>query len=527
MTLVDHFAASRYYKQDIRWLAAAISILLSLLVMSHHQPINPDGILYIHAAQAYLAGGIHAAMQIYPRPFLSILMATLSQVAHLPLLVSGLIISSAFMVLLVVSFISLIKTLGGDHRLQWLAALVILINHHLNVYRDNVMRDYGYYALAILAMIFLIRFLRDYRWRDAIAWTLIILLATLFRIEGIAFAFAGPAILLLKPKLSFIKKIGYCLRGYTLLIIIALLLGGYILMHHVQVINTHTSFTQMSVQLLHGFALSSQKFHTLSNLIDTQIHVISPLEHGKAPTLLLSGIVGIFVATVISTLGIVYSILAAYAFFNQKVKTDWSGFAILFGFMIINVVVLFVWLSQQYYLPTRHVEYLSLILAAAVPYAIAAFYDNWKTRARTLTGKLWVFPLMCVGLVYVTIAGIGHFGTSKTYLLTSANWLYKHVPIHHTIYTNNEQLAFYATNPYGTRARHFNIILSGESSLDLLKQKQWHQQDYLALTFKRHKPIPVKLAESTLGFTVQKIFSNHKGDRVVIFYHSPSHDVSK
>ena len=163
-------------------LSAGLSILFSILELLPANPIDTDALYYVRAGQAYLQGGVHAALLMYRWPFFSILSAWLTQLTGFEIQTSLHVINTLLQAMIVVCFIALVKQLGADARTQRFAALVILIYPFLNYIRVYATRDSGYWAFGLLAVYFLLKFMATARLRYALLWGIAMGVASLFPI---------------------------------------------------------------------------------------------------------------------------------------------------------------------------------------------------------------------------------------------------------------------------------------------------------------------------------------------------------
>src|SRR3954467_12378830 len=69
--------------------AVAASTLASIIHLRFDPLVNPDGIAYLLAAQAWLDSGYAAATSVYPLPIYSVLIAALHSITGLSLLTSA------------------------------------------------------------------------------------------------------------------------------------------------------------------------------------------------------------------------------------------------------------------------------------------------------------------------------------------------------------------------------------------------------------------------------------------------------
>jgi len=127
-----------YFRElkDIRPLAAIIALLTLFIASSTKNPLNNDGILYLQTAEAFANSGWRAAMELYPWPFYSILIAMTAKLMQLSFVHAAYLLNAALLVIIVTSFITIIKELGASRPVQFIGAVVILSHPRLHHYQS-------------------------------------------------------------------------------------------------------------------------------------------------------------------------------------------------------------------------------------------------------------------------------------------------------------------------------------------------------------------------------------------------------
>jgi 4-amino-4-deoxy-L-arabinose transferase-like glycosyltransferase len=118
----------------------------------------------LFTAQTYLQLGFSAALDSYPWPFFSILIAISHQLTGLPLHVAAHIIVSLCFFISSYAFVRLVAALGGSKRVQWFALTIILFHPLLADYRSSTTRDPGMWAFMLLSLLAL----SNYSYRPAL-----------------------------------------------------------------------------------------------------------------------------------------------------------------------------------------------------------------------------------------------------------------------------------------------------------------------------------------------------------------------
>ena len=89
------------------------SFVLSVIHLAFDPVPNPDGVVYLLAAQAWLDDGYGGAAAIYPLPVYSILIASVHAVSGLGLLTSAHCLDAVLIAASIVGLQRLVAALGG------------------------------------------------------------------------------------------------------------------------------------------------------------------------------------------------------------------------------------------------------------------------------------------------------------------------------------------------------------------------------------------------------------------------------
>lgn len=485
------------------WTAAFSSIVFSLIQMNTSTPIVVDGILYLKAASTYLTAGYHATMGVYPWPFFPILIALVKQITHLSLEQAAQIINTCFQVLIVISFISLVRLLGGERLQQRLAAIVILVYPYLNGTRTYITRDFGYWGLALCALIFLLRYAQHGKWKDAFAWGLLMSGATLFRIEGAAFLCFAPLSLLFITHQQ--GRFLHYIKANSVLFLTGLLLLSYLSLHP-----THTIHFGRLPEFIHAI---QEGIFSVSSHLKFQAHQLSQTLLGTAgaqhaESFLIGGLITIFLWTLVKVGHPLYMALSVYTMCKIRLPIERAGLGILISFITLNIVILLYFLSQQFFVDNRYVVLLCYLLLLWVPFGSAALYSRYRTQyPRT---SLFFFLSLFFLLL---LSGFIHTGASKAYIKEAGLFIHDNLPTQARLYSNSPEVLYYAEKPHS----NWQVPVNKGASLHDLKLGRWRQYDYLAIRINTHDEETHNALLSSLKPYQIGVFQNARGDRVLIF----------
>lgn len=499
-----------FRRYDLQLIAIIASCILSGIILAQHQPFNIDGIIYLAAAQTFLSNGLHAAMAIYPWPFYSVLIATTAKFSHLSLEHSAYLLNTLLNTATILSFIALVKILGGSRKTQFFGLIVILIYPYLNHSRGDIERDLGYYAFALLSCLFFIRYLRTQDWPSAINWGISIIIATLFRVEGAIFMVIAPFAVLLLPKLNLSHKILSYIKLHTInLICLAIALLGLILLPHHSSVNLGRlpEFIQF---FRHGLGIIQ---NTLTNNAQTLQKNIPDLgDFDIAFAFILMGLVGVLLQTLINTMGLAYVVLVYHALRYKLLAMDNAALSGWLTYLLLNIIIVITFLLTQFFLSARYTGLLCLLLIITVPFSLATIHTHWQLHENCFTGKKWLLPIIAIIGLILLVDSTVHFGTSKTYLVEAGTWINQNTSPTSRVFSNDAQLAYYTH-----RINIPNLITlhnTNDSPFDL-KKINLGDYDYLALVL-RHDQTQEKAAILKSFKFVPKIFQNNRGDEALI-----------
>lgn len=488
-------------------LAIILNCLITLISLLHNQPINVDGIIYIKAAQAFLDQGFHVAVATYPWPFYSIFIAITSKLTHLSLLHTGFLLNTILTSILFVTFIILIKEFGGTIIEQYLGILTLSIYPFLNHDRYNILRDFGYYAFFLLSFLFFIYYLRNIKWRDALIFTLCLLIALLFRIESILLLLLAPTIILFKNELNLKQKILATIKLYVPCIILGSLgLAIVFIKYHTMNIN----FKDINIFF---DVLISGPSYIMTNLsaktILIQHDIMNIYGQDSAKIFLAGGMIAIFFNTFFTTMNGFYTVIVCYALISKKIIIEASARLALFGFIIIYSLILFGFILTEIFLPGRYIVPLCLLLMLLIPFAFTSIYQYYLNN-RT---RYWLPLLFIIGLCYTIANAFGHFGTSKSYIVIAGKWIKNNTPASSQLYSNDPTLAFYSERA-GTL---YEGIQNNNDWLITLKNTSLNNYDYLALVIHNNELQKEKQVLSWLNKKPIQEWHNNFGDEALIF----------
>lgn len=480
------------------------SLMISWLYILGSHVLSPDSLLYIFTAQTFLDHGLQAAIASYPWPLLSLIIAGIHQLTGLSLVVSGHLFIAVLYAGLSCTFVSLVKDLGGSSRIQLIALLVISIFPTLNDYRDYITRDAGFWLLSLLSLQQLLRFALHNRFKHALGWFFLTLVAIGFRTEAVFFAVLAPLALLSEPRPAFIerlKKTGalYGLLGCVALLGLAAIFLSPQLSLKFRLVTELANLSAFFQSLAQNFEYSVQRFASVAP------HEFSANDMGA---IIGTGLIGLVLYTLLHALTFPYLLLLSWQP-KQPVFSDSRHKHYLIAFLLIIFLYLLLLSFKKYFMTDRFCIAAILILMLALPFRIEKI---WQSTTQKLG---WQRMALAFLLLIPALDSMIASGSSKAYIANAANWVQKNKPLNAKLLTNQKHIAVLGANC-------LDQCLILETSTLLTRAKS-QQPELLAVRLKNKETQLINEVHAMIKageWQLTQSFSNEKDDKVLILSHT-------
>lgn len=520
----DRDGWSDKFPNGIRWAAVLGSLLLTFLAVTQEYMPNDDGVLYLLSAEQFAAGEWEKAFQLYNWPFYAILIAGVHLLSGLGVEASAYALNGLLQAILVFAFLGVVSRLGGDQRVVLIAAVLILIFPSLNEYRSNIIRGHGYWAFAMVSLLFMLKYTQQYESRYVLGWVAALAIAALFRIEGLVLLALAPLVFLLYPQdtpIQQAKRVTLVYGGYVAamgLLLAALFFAGA---------------GEISLKLWGKPAHTLNQFYAaVSSDLSDKVMILrhdflTPYSDGYAWSIVVVTIVIILATEVVASIGFVFGFLAFYAWRYAEVNNIDCKWRIVWFFAAINVLMLAAFVVSLGFLTGRYPMALTLLLMLLAPFGTVALYHRLvNTGQDVLPKRKWVGVAFGFIALLLFVDGIFSLSPGKVHVEQAAKWLNKHTYSTDRVLSLDAPLLYrsgrldwgryleYRNQGYGERGmRAIKELTLG----DLLKIMDWRQFDYIAALVSRKAPNQQKDIEMVISSLPIKEFRNGKGDRVLIY----------
>lgn len=466
------------------------SLLLSLVAAQGHL-VNRDGIYYLETARAFLEGGWLAGLRAGEWAFLPMLIAALSFVTKASLETTALVLNA----LLLAGTCALLTGITRRRlpEAAWLACLVVLAMPAYNQYRNEILREYGFWFFSVLAFWLAMRWAESPRWREAIACQLALAVAALFRLEAVVFfpalmfwqAFAAPS----GQRARRVLGIG-CLSLSGAALALLLFASGLVAMPH------RVNYYLDAANPLRNLVILQEAANRMSELVFSYKY-----SREEAGYVLFFGLLSIIPMKFLKMTGI-FLVPLAYQFSLQPARQLFSRWQPLPWAFLAYALVLGAFVTHQFFLVGRYVSLLNLL---AVPLAAGGLallmqrFPRWK-------GVMLALALLTMAANVVSLS------PRKTHIVEAGAWLAAHNASAARVGVDNARIAYYA----GWRTNG-TVLLDRPALIQALAEKRI---DVIAIEAPRKEAgVETWLAENRLQ-VVQR-FANKAGDAVIVAVPAP------
>lgn len=446
------------------------SLLLSLWLIAIDPVINTDAIIYLRTADAFLREGFVASFALFDRPLLPIAMAIIHKFSGLSLEYSGQLLISLIYMLLCLSFVTVIKQLGGNQRVQLFALLLILCHPIINNYRSSIMRDPGFWAFSLLSLMELLRYAHQQKFKHQLRWLIYTTVAILFRFEAVLFLTLAPFGLLL----SMHQRISFRLKT-----IASLLLPAFILL--ILSLGVLMLWFDLSLgKLFPHIALYADKLiefqqHLAEVSITTAEALLRHSAQEDAAYAVIFGLIGIFILNLLRALMLPFAMLVVAGWWTSILTPiKRSDNRLILTYIAISVAYLLTFTLANRFMLERYCTLLVILLLIYVPFILDHFWQHTGTNKKTL-----IRGLIAGLLAIIAIDSIHNTDYKKAYIVTASSWVQNNTPENATVLANDKHLAYFSK-------RKVDWAIRQNQSLEkILSSGVWRQNQYLLIKTKK------------------------------------------
>lgn len=504
--------------KNIYWLAVFLSFIFSLWISFTGGIVNMDGILYLRVADLLVKGDFVGAAKLYEWFFYPLLIAGVSKFSGLGLEMSAHLLTALFSAILTYAFLACVRILGGDRKILLWAAFIIVFHPVFMDIRSKVFRDHGYLAFYLLSIFCFLKFYRFPSWRYAFFWGLSMLLATLFRIEGLLFLFMLPISIMFNKSWKLSVRFRHFCQAHLVN------MGLFAVAVIVLLLNPGMHLLEMGrlgdPLLLVGkfYGMLSGGLHAKIDLLQNMI-LPSHSDKYALPMLLFIPFV-ILLHKLFAALTPLMSLVLVWRPSLHAGRMKKFFLPVFVWLVSLNIVMLLVFLFVNFYLQKRFVFPLVLILMLLLPFIFNDYMERWNALSEPSWKQRVLYCLIVVALLLNCLDCLVTFpGRSKFYIKDAGLWLKDNISSQATLYANNAKIYYYSGHLTGDRE---NYRQREKLTAQIIEKKPWQNCDYIALWVTRKSIWKADELSAIVGLKPIKIFANERQDKVLIYAGKPA-----
>jgi len=460
------------------------SLLLSWIAVSGETTLSKDAALYIDLARSFFDQGAAQTLQRFNWPWFAWLLGVTHWLTGIPLETCGYLWCALLLAGTCALLVDCVLQ-RAPHASYW-AVLVVLAMPSFNVFRGDILREYGFWFFSVLALWLALRWELRGGWWRASGIQLAIFTAALFRLEALMLSAAVSLWLLpeLRSRSGWLRLLQLNLLPILCLIFVLLWLLGS---HGASQKRVNAFLKLLSPS---GLVLA---FQTLTEQFSGTLK--AKYSKDDAGQIIFFGLLAAILFKFIKILGpfmlpfLVRKSWGTLATYRQK-------FAPFMWAWLLYLVVLMVFFIQQQFINSRYVSFLDLLAVPLVAIAAAVFAGTFPRL-----GKL----LMVLALL-VMLDNVISLGAKKTHYIEAGHWLAQNIDSADQVYAQDPRMIYYAGWVYPRKTVSLAKAMSPEGLeryryylVEADEQEPW-LQDWMS---KQGKKVLAK-------------FSNRRGDTVVV-----------
>lgn len=516
---------SKIYKESsteqLQVRLSIIGMLVACWIMYIQQGwINDDSVLYFEAARLFAAGEWNAGLSLFPWPLYSLLIASVHFISGFSLHNSAQILNAIFIFITFYSLLRIIILASGDKLTLIIATTLLSASSY--IFGDVVgmlLRDQGFWAFMLTALVFFIKFYRDGQLEDAIYWQLFALLAMLFRLEAFTYIALLPFFLLTVPETNIQKRLKLLLKAHLLNITASILIVIFMLMHE----SIQLTDLGRIREIFSAFSDIERNFssHITKRADLMASHILGePLESFALSGLLLTLILVVITKCAL-VCGLVPSILAATNYKNLQIAISRDTSKILLLTMLIVMINGLLIILKVNILSSRYVILFGLITIIFASFSARGHIEKWQKNQLSKYVKVLLGLALIVTLSTLVLNVLPkHAGYN--YQKIAADFVNNHNTEHKKVFYVSPRARYYAGEPYADRGYDY-----WEYTQTAINNGTIYDYDYLVInldidenTSTREQLLKDKLSD----YTLIKVIYGYKNKKRMLIYKKSGHE---
>jgi hypothetical protein len=495
-------------QNKVLWFVIIASIIESIIKITTLTLINNDAIVYLRAAEAFNHAGTHAAFAIYPWPFYSILIALFHKMTLLSYENAAYLLNTILVASICGLFVTLARVLRGSISVQWWAAITVLTIPLLIDLRPFILRDFGYWAFYLSAILMALQYIEKQKNIYVLGWLSSLVIATLFRIEGVLLLLCTPFAFIVIRQFSWRKRLTDFIKFQTLSVMGLFIMSYNFITNPNLLIENTGRLYNVFYQIGYFNYFISHTFIAKTQLIATEI--LSQYSIKDARVFTLGGLIAYYVFVFLNNGTFIPLLFSWIAAKKKCLLPDPAVKMLLLTIIAINIALTAISTIEGFFLSNRYLVALLLVLLLAAPFGMDIL---WRNPLLKIAPMKWQRCMIVLLLTYLLISGLCSFGASKHFVYDSAIWLRTHVSKENKIYSNSRPILYYGQvmNPDWEQFNGAQI-----NDISVIQKHDLNSYDILALYIPHIDRDKVPGLLKGIHTQTLRVFTNSRHDEVLI-----------
>jgi len=499
-----------------------ISLVLAYRLIDIQQGwITDDFVLYHEVSRLYSIGDIKAGLKLSNWPLYPALIAIIHKLTTLSLTASAQALTVALYGLTTYALLSFIKRIGGDKKTIVFGALLFFST--LYVTGDVVsmlVRDTGFWAFYLLSLNAFHQYILTPTLSNGMRWQVLMIIATLFRIEGVLFLMLLPFMLFFEKQVPLKKQASLFLKANAmsffalLIIIVAMVLVPSINMSDFGRLQEVTQL--FDTGYLHMMTTFSSRAERMSSVV-FENHFDDVTYVSFFITL-----VGLVVLKVLNATGWIAILFAVIKDKKASLKIEKNAQKLMLWAFVISMIGLLLIILNVMLISKRYAIPAAFIILVYASFNLSGLVAGANKKSKSMTQFFLI--LMVIICCLCILKNIWPKKENIRYEQHAVNWAKEHTANPNKIFYVSPRARYYASAPYQDRGYDFwdftTTAILNRSILDY---------DTLVITLHAHQDMKAKedwLSDRLPEYSLAHIEYGHKNKNRVLIFKKTSADAS-
>ncbi|WP_328327297.1 hypothetical protein [Pseudomonas guariconensis] len=407
-------------------LAFVASLLLSLVALLGSSALSRDAAYYLDIARQVNEDGLQAGWRVFDWPWFTFLLAGTHGITHLPLEWCANLWCALFMAgtcaLLVDCVRQRVPAAAG-----W-ACLLVLAMPAINQFRDDIIREYGFWFFCVLALWLTMRWQVRGGWVLAAGMHLAVGMAALFRLEALMLVAALGAWQLVE---LYTRRNVQRFAQFVALPVLAVVVGLLIILE-----KGGLSLARVDYYL--GL-INPQKVFIAFRQLAEQFGNSLTLKYSRdeAGRIIFFGLLASLLIKFVALMG-PFSLPFLHRSTWQAVRTYLREYQPFAWAGLLYLIVLMLFYIKLQFMNSRYLSFLNVLALPLLAIGAMLFAQRFARLAKVLA---------VIGLL-VMLANVISTGAGKGQLVDSGRWIAEHIDPKASLYYEDSRIGYYAGRGY-------------------------------------------------------------------------------